>query len=179
MSPLHNASVIATGTEERGTRLVAELTERVSAIEERSGALVPRPRVACLEWLDPLMAAGHWVPELVALAGGELLLGSTGEKAPTVPWEMFCQADPDVIVAQPCGFDLARTRAEMGPLREAPGFGELRAVREGRVVLTDGHHYFNRPGPRLVDSLEILAEILHPDEFDARHRGTAWEPFDA
>ena len=88
-------------------------------------------------------------------------------------------ADPDVIVAIPCGFDLARTRVELAPLTERPGWGELRAVREGRVYLTDGSQYFNRPGPRLVDSLEILAEILHPAEFAPAHRGSAWQSLDA
>jgi iron complex transport system substrate-binding protein len=116
------------------------------------------------------------MPELIALAGGESLFGETGRHSPWLEWQALRAADPDVIVVLPCGFDLARTRREMAPLTRQPGWSELRAVREGRVFLTDGNQYFNRPGPRLVESLEILAEILHPAEFAARHRGTGWEP---
>ena len=123
------------------------------------------------------MAAGNWMPELVALAGGTNVFGETGRHSPWLEWEALRAADPDVIVVLPCGFDLARTRREMAPLAAQPGFGELRAVRAGRVFLTDGNQYFNRPGPRLVESLEILAEILHPDEFPAKHLGTGWEPY--
>ncbi|MGI9592789.1 MAG: ABC transporter substrate-binding protein, partial [Myxococcota bacterium] len=100
-----------------------------------------------------------------------------GSESPWLEWEALFAADPDVIVALPCGFDLARTRAELAPLTERPAWRGLRAVREGRVFVTDGSQYFNRPGPRLVDSLEILAEILHPAEFAPAHRGSAWQVF--
>jgi iron complex transport system substrate-binding protein len=169
----------ALGVTERGREVVKALAERVADVAERTLRIKAQPTVACVEWIDPLMAAGNWMPDLVALAGGHCLFGESGAHSPWMSWDELRAADPDVIVVLPCGFDLARTRAEMGPLRDSPGFGDLRAVREGRVVLTDGNQYFNRPGPRLADSLEILAEILHPDEFAANHRGTAWEVFES
>jgi iron complex transport system substrate-binding protein len=123
------------------------------------------------------MGAGNWMPELVAMAGGEPLFGEAGEHSPWLAWESLREADPDVIVVVPCGFDLARTEAEMASLTARPGWNDLRAVRRERVAIVDGHRYFNRPGPRLVDSLEILAEILHPERFPARRRDAAWRPW--
>ena len=166
----------ALGEPERGEQLTRSLAERIRGIAERAGPAADGPQVACIEWIDPLMAAGNWQPELVALAGGRSLFGTAGEHSPWIRWEELRAADPDVIVVLPCGFDLERVRHEMPPLRAQPGWDELRAVREGRVFLTDGNQYFNRPGPRLVESLEILAEILHPDRFPARHHGIGWQP---
>jgi iron complex transport system substrate-binding protein len=134
--------------------------------------------VACVEWLDPLMAAGNWVPELVELAGGVNLFGEAGRHAPWMSWEQLRAADPDVIVLLPCGFDIARTARDLPALTGRPGWGELRAVRSGRVFLTDGNQYFNRPGPRLVESLEILAEVLHPGAFAFGHEGSGWRRLD-
>src|SRR5262249_54461066 len=124
-----------------------------------------RPTVACLEWLDPLMAAGNWMPELVALAGGVNLFGEAGKHAPWMSWEELSSRDPDVIVLLPCGFDLEKTKMEAALLPSRPEWGRLKAVREGRVYATDGNQFFNRPGPRLVESLEMLAEMLHPAGF--------------
>ena len=166
----------ALGEPERGATLAAELAERIRAVAERSQRLRPQPRVACLEWLDPLMAAGNWVPDLVTLAGGSDPLGPRGVHSPWLELEALVAADPDVIVALPCGFDLERTRRELPVLEAQPEWQSLRAVREGRVYLTDGNQYFNRPGPRLVESLEILAQILHPEEFAPTHRGSGWQP---
>ena len=104
------------------------------------------------------------------------MFGEPGAHSSWMRWEELRAADPDVVVVLPCGFDLERVRTEMAPLQAQPGWDELRAVRDGRVVLTDGNQYFNRPGPRLVDSLEILAEILHPDHLLPQHRGPAWQP---
>ena len=165
----------ACGAAERGRALRAELTERVTEIGERTGAQAPKPTVAIVEWLDPLMSGGNWMPELVALAGGRNLFGTAGAHSPWTTWDDLRRADPDVIVAIPCGFDLARTRRELDALTGRPGFAELRAARTGRVALADGNAYFNRSGPRLVESLEILAEILHPGAFAPVHRGAAWE----
>lgn len=164
----------ALGAPERGRALREQLTARIRDIEERARAL-PRRSLACLEWIDPLMGAGNWMPELVACAGGENTLGAPGEHSPWTSFEALADADPDAIVALPCGFDLPRTRSELAPLVAHPGWKELRAVRDGQVYLTDGNQYFNRPGPRLVESLEILAEILHPDVFAFGHRGRGWE----
>ena len=164
----------AAGVGERGAAVAASLLERVSTLGERSGAL-PRRRVACLEWLDPPMCAGHWIPELVTLAGGENLFGTAGADSRTLEWARLVEADPEVIVAFPCGFDLARTRSECAALTGRPGWSGLRAVAEGRVYLADGNAFFNRPGPRLVESAELLAEMLHPDVFGTEGEGVAWE----
>ena len=165
----------ALGVRERGEALAERLSSRLTNVSERTLRIRPRPRVAAIEWTDPLMAAGNWMPELITLAGGTNLFGETGLHSPWLEWEALRAADPDVIVVLPCGFDLARTRREMAPLAAKPGWGELRAIRSGKLFLADGNQYFNRPGPRLVESLEILAEILHPAEFPARHRGTGWD----
>jgi len=165
----------ALGAPERGRALRDALTGRVAEIGERAAGLGGRLRVACLEWLDPLMGAGNWMPELVALAGGRSAFGHPGEHSPWIAFDDLRAADPDAIALLPCGFDRARTRRELGPLVGTGGWAELRAVREGRVFLLDGNHYFNRPGPRLVESLEILAEILHPQAFRFGHEGRGWE----
>ena len=123
------------------------------------------------------MAAGNWVPELVEMAGGVNLFGEAGKHSPYMTWEQLVDADPEVIAIMPCGWDQARTEPEMHWLTDRPEWGRLRAVRNGRVHLTDGNQYFNRPGPRLVESLEILAEIIHADRFHFGHRGKGWEKF--
>jgi iron complex transport system substrate-binding protein len=165
----------ALGAPERGVALRDALSARVAAIGERSAALPTRPCVACLEWIEPLMGAGHWMPELVALAGGQSLYGRAGEPSPWVRWEDVRAADPDVVLVAACGFDRARARRELRPLLAQPGFAALSAARAGRVYVLDGNAYFNRPGPRLVESLEILAEILHPEAFRFGHEGSGWE----
>jgi len=161
--------------QEAGEKLVARLQAEMAAIEEQAAHATHRPTVAAIEWLDPLMAAGNWVPELIAKAGGRNLFGEAGQHSPWMTWDELREADPDVIIALPCGFDLSRTRSEMMRLAEDPRWRQLRAVRERRVFLCDGNQYMNRPGPRLVDSLEIFAEILHPELFEARRKGTGWE----
>jgi iron complex transport system substrate-binding protein len=164
----------ALGVPERGVQLVTRLRARMRGIAERASARA-RPRVACIEWLAPLMVAGHWTPELIALAGAEDALGTPGVHAGPLPFEQLAAADPDVIFVTPCGFDLARTRAELPALTAEPGWSQLRAVQERRVFLGDGSALFNRPGPRVVETLECLAEALHPDAFRFGHEGTGWE----
>jgi iron complex transport system substrate-binding protein len=137
-----------------------------------------RPSIACLEWIDPLMSAGNWVPELVEIAGGRNLLGTAGKHSPWLAWDELVACDGDVIAVMPCGFDIARTRAEMTPLTQDARWQTLRAVREGRVFLTDGNQFFNRPGPRVVESARILAAILHPDLGDNSLEGAGWVKFD-
>jgi iron complex transport system substrate-binding protein len=154
--------------------LVNSLRRRVDEIAERATTAHHQPSVVCVEWLDPLMAAGNWVPELVALAGGHDLLGRKGAHSGWIDFAAIAAADPEVIVFLPCGFDLARTRAEADALLAHPGWDELTAVRRGTVFAVDGNQYFNRPGPRLVDSLEILAEILHPERFAPHSEGEGW-----
>jgi iron complex transport system substrate-binding protein len=167
----------ALGAPERGHALATELANRISEVAQRAQRLQPRPRVACVEWLDPLMAAGNWVPELVTLAGGEPLLASPGAHSDWLAADALAEADPDRIVVMPCGFDLTRTRAELASVVQESRWQGLRAVRDGRLAVVDGNQYFNRPGPRLVESLEILAEILHPGEFEPGHRDRAWQWF--
>jgi len=164
---------VAIGRAEAGTALVAEMKRRLDAVAVTASAL-KKPRVACIEWIEPLMAAGNWMPELVALAGGENLFGEAGRHSPWMTLDQLVAADPEIIVVLPCGFDIERCRAEMPALAEKPAWRTLRAVRDGRVFLTDGNQYFNRPGPRLADSAEILAEILHPAHFSFGYSGKAW-----
>jgi iron complex transport system substrate-binding protein len=164
----------ALGVPERGAALVAQLQTRLDAVTTRAASLAERPTVACIEWLDPLMAAGNWLPELVERAGGVNLFGAAGQHSPWLEWEALRAADPATIVILPCGFDIERTRRELPALTGRPAWGELRAVRNSRVYLTDGNQYFNRPGPRLVDSLEILFEVLHPEQPGYGHEGRGW-----
>jgi iron complex transport system substrate-binding protein len=166
----------ALGNRHDGEAVVARLRERMAKIQERAQASPQRPRVALIEWIEPLMAGGNWMPELIEMAGGKNLFGSAGAHSPWLEHDALYASDPDVIVVAPCGFDLARTRSEMLALTQRPQWQALRAVTGGRVYLTDGHHFFNRPGPRLAESLEILAEVLHPQSMQSRHRGEAWMP---
>jgi iron complex transport system substrate-binding protein len=164
----------ALGASGHGEALVSELTARMTAVAARAGASSSKPTVACIEWIEPLMAAGNWVPELVEMAGGRNLFGQAGKHSPWLGWEEIVAADPDIVLVLPCGFDIPRTRAELGPLLSRPEWNRLNAVRERRVCLMDGNQYFNRPGPRLADSLEILAEIFHPEMFFFGHEGKGW-----
>lgn len=134
-----------------------------------------RPTVACIEWAEPLMAAGNWIPELVTLAGGRSLFGTVGQHSPWLQWQTLIEADPDVIVLMPCGYDLQRTRQDANLLAQHADWSNLKAVQLSKVYITDGNQYFNRPGPRLVDSLEILTEILHPNLFAPQHEDTGWQ----
>jgi iron complex transport system substrate-binding protein len=160
---------------ERGEALVAQMQQRFAAIAERARAESERRSVACIEWIDPLMAAGNWMPELVEMAGGVNLFGEAGKHAPWMTWEELRAKDPDVIVALPCGWEIERGRQELTALTRRAGWSDLRAVRTGRVVVADGNQYFNRPGPRLAESLEILAEVLHPELFRFGHEGKGWQ----
>jgi iron complex transport system substrate-binding protein len=164
----------ALGRERQGKRLVEELKARMARIAEQSGAARMRPCGAMIEWIDPLMAGGNWMPELVEMAGGENLFGVAGQPSPWLDWDEVVTADPDLILVHPCGFDMARTLQEMPLLERHPGWRELKAVRRGRIFVGDGNQYFNRPGPRIVESLEIMAEIFHPELFPSRHEGEGW-----
>jgi iron complex transport system substrate-binding protein len=165
----------ALSVREAGTGLVERLRSRIAAVAARARSLPARPRIACIEWIDPLVVAGNWVPELVELAGGINLFGEAGKHSPWMTFEQLLAADPDVIVIMPCGFDIARSRSELPPLTERPEWPGLRAVQDGQVFLADGNQFFNRPGPRLVESLEILAEVLHPKAFHFGHEGAGWQ----
>ncbi len=167
----------ALGASDAAERVVAELQARMNAIAETAADLPEKPTVATVEWIDPLMAAGHWMPELVAMAGGRNLFGAAGGPAPWIDWEDLRAADPDIVLVLPCGFGIERSLAEMPALTAQPGWPNLRAVQNDRVFVTDGNRYFNRPGPRLAESLEILAEILHPAHFGFGREGKGWRRY--
>ena len=168
----------ALGCAESGRSWVGTLQGRIEQVRRDCGAAAAEgsaaPRVAVIEWADPLMTAGHWTMELVALAGGAPVIGAPRDPSLRFEWGELAAADPDVIVIAPCGFDLARTRKDAALLREDPRWGALRAVQSGRAAIIDGSQYINRPGPRVVESFEIIAEVLHPGR-SYGHRGAAWE----
>ncbi|MFQ5935852.1 MAG: cobalamin-binding protein [Acidiferrobacterales bacterium] len=165
----------AVGNPQAARTLNSRLQQRIATVVEAARDIQARPTVACIEWIDPLMAAGNWVPELVELAAGVNLFTTAGEHSPSLRWDELRARDPDVILVMPCGFDIARSRRELAALTQRSGWQRLRAVQAARVFLTDGNRYFNRPGPRLVDSLEILAEVLHPQRFHFGHAGSGWQ----
>jgi iron complex transport system substrate-binding protein len=157
----------ALGVADRADAVVASLEARIEAVRARvAGA--PRRRCVLLEWIAPPYRSGHWDPELVEIAGGHDPVGRAGEDAAAVPWDAIRDAAPEMLVVACCGFDVARTRRDLPTLAAYPGFAELPAVRAGEVWLVDGAAYFSRPGPRLVDSLEILARLMHPGRFAER-----------
>jgi iron complex transport system substrate-binding protein len=161
---------------DRGAELIAKLQGRMAEIAAVARVQSARPTVACIEWIEPLMSAGNWMPELVEMAGGVHLFGVAGRHSPRMTWEQVCSGDPEVIFVMPCGWDIRKSRQEMAVLTAKSEWPLLRAVRDGRVYLADGNQFFNRPGPRLAESLEILAEVLHPGAFAFGHQGTGWQP---
>jgi iron complex transport system substrate-binding protein len=163
----------AVGLPAVGVDVAGRLAARIADLRARTREL-SRPTVATLDWIDPLMAGGNWMPTLVDAAGGRDPLGTPGGHAPMLAWADLRRADPDVLAAMPCGFDIAQARADMCTLENQSGWSDLTAVRNGRVAITDGNAFFNRPGPRLLESAEILAEILHPEHFAFGHAGRNW-----
>lgn len=158
-----NITTIAglTGRAAAGTQLVESLRARERALHERTAGL-PRVRTLLLEWTDPPMSAGHWTPGLIELAGGSPVLGNPGANSVTLEWDAVAAADPDAVIVAPCGFGLEQARAALAALENVPQFAAMRAVRSGRAYAIDGNAYVNRPGPRLIDTAEILAACLHP-----------------
>ena len=153
-----------------GAHLVENIKDEMASIAARAkGSL----RVVNLEWQEPLMAAGNWIPELTEMLGAKNLFGKAGEHSPWLEWDDVLKADPDVIICMPCGYNLKQTRAEMHWLTSRKDWAKLQA----RVYLADGNQFFNRPGPRVADSLRILAEILYPESFGSSLEGKGWEKF--
>jgi iron complex transport system substrate-binding protein len=159
---------------EKGRDLLSRLKNRVVDVILKTCMIKKRTPVACLVCLDPLMAAGHWVPEMVELAGGRDLLGLPGRPSAGMEWKKLEQVDPDAIVLMPCGFGLERARREAAALANRHEWRKLRAVKSRNVFVADGNHYFNRPGPRAVESIEILAEIFQPKLFSFGHENRGW-----
>lgn len=172
----------ATGREERAREVRTELEERIAAVRDRTAGLglesEDRPRVAIFDWTDPAMIAGHWTAELVEWAGGEYGLADPGERSRPREWDEIRDYDPEVVIVAPCGFDLEQTAANRTDLTEREGWADLTAVREGRVWAMDGDHYLNRPGPRLVDTLEAVAPIVQPGPGDVGPPTEVAIPFD-
>ncbi len=160
--------------EKDARRLVAGYQSRLERLRARTAAQPEHPRVAILEWLDPLMAAGNWTPELAEIAGGINLFGEVGTHSPWLAWEELAAADPDVIILTPCGFTLERTLQDIPLLEANPAWALLSAVRNGRVFAVDGNQYFNRSGPRLVESAEILATLLSGQEMAEGLDHSSW-----
>jgi iron complex transport system substrate-binding protein len=159
----------AAGCPDQARHYVAGLRARVDAVRTKTLDLPPdqRPRVAAIEWLDPMMIAGNWMPELIEIAGGIGGLATAGEQSRYVGWEDVLAYDPEVIVLLPCGFDLERTVEEANSLASLAAWRRITAANQRRVYAVDGNAYFNRSGPRMVDSLEILAYLIHPELFGA------------
>jgi iron complex transport system substrate-binding protein len=167
----------ACGFSERGVQLVRALRQRMrNTSKQARTSAEERKKVICIEWIEPLMTAGNWVPRLVQMVGGEPLFAKEGKHSNFIDWQDIMDADPDVIILMPCGYKMHQTFENLHFLINRPEWNLLRAVRNQEVFLTDGNHFFNRPGPRLADSLEILAEILHPGHFKSKYYGTGWIP---
>jgi iron complex transport system substrate-binding protein len=165
------------GVAQRAEALINELRARIERVRARTAQAERRPRVACLEWLNPTFGPGHWLPELIELAGGRPGLGVAHSDSRRVAWEDVIAFAPEIIVVTPCGFDLRRTVEEAERvLPSRNGWAALPAVRKGRVYAVDGNAYFSRPGPRIVDSLELMAELIHPELCAGWGPHDAWQP---
>ncbi len=162
------------GVPQRAAGIVKALRQRIEQVARRAADAPSRPRVFAMEWLDPPFIGGHWVPEMVRLAGGADGLGREGHPSRQIGWDEIAAYDPDVVVLMPCGYNLAQTLRDLGQVKLPDAWAKLQAVRSGQVYAVDGSACFNRPGPRIVDGLEILAEILHPDRFPRTKPPEAW-----
>ncbi|WP_425617636.1 cobalamin-binding protein [Anatilimnocola sp. NA78] len=169
----------AVGATTQAAALIGEYRRRISAVTSRTKTLgsEDRPRVLCIEWIAPLMPAGNWTPELISLAGGESGLATAGQHSRYATWDEVAAFDPQVILIAPCGFDLPRTLKEAEQLASIPGWAQLAAVRSGRVFAIDGNALLNRSGPRLIESLELLAQLLHPEMFGDFGLTNFWCPW--
>jgi iron complex transport system substrate-binding protein len=156
----------ALGRTERALEVVSQLEGRIDTVERAAGATESRPRTAVLDWLDPVMVAGHWIPGMVDLAGGRYGLAERGARSRPREWETILSYDPEVLVLSPCGFDVQQTTENLTDVTAREGWDDLTAVQRDEVYIVDGHHYVNRPGPRLIETLEFLAWILHPEQFE-------------
>jgi iron complex transport system substrate-binding protein len=157
---------------------IQELRSRISAVHEKTRDISYRPRVLCLEWVNPPYCGGHWMKELVHLAGGKDDLANLHRPSYRIPWEKVTQFSPEVMVLTCCGFNLSRCEQERASLLQFPGVRELPAVKTGRVFATDGSSYFSRPGPRIVESLELLAHLIHPELYPAPPLSDAFSRLD-
>ncbi|MDE1724418.1 MAG: cobalamin-binding protein [Thaumarchaeota archaeon] len=151
------------GKQEKAKEFVEKLQKRITRIKNTN--IVSKPKVLCIEWLDPLFSAGHWVPQMVEIAGGINGISSTGDKSRRMQIEEIAKFDPDIVILMPCGFDVQRTLVEYENLLESTNWRKIKAVNRGQVYAVNANEYFSKPGPRTVTGLEILAKIIHPDTF--------------
>ena len=164
----------ATGREDRANQLVHQLQVRIQVVKDRLLPVAERPRVFCMEWFSPPYNAGHWMPELVEMAGGDDAIGQKGKDSKRIAWEQVLEYDPEVLILTPCGYDLNGTIAQVHLLARYPDWKQLTAVRENRIYAVDANSYFARPGPRVVDGIELLAALFHPKEFKWEGRPDAY-----
>ncbi len=155
--------------------LIEDLNDRIEIVKHKVKFVKHRPEIVCIEWMEPLMSAGHWTPQLINYAGGEALLSEPFEKSKYISWDQLKEADPDGIIIAACGFTMEKIKEEMSALQSNQTWNELKAVQKGHVFIADGNAYFNRSGPRLVDTLEIIAEILQVNQFYYGFENEAWE----
>jgi iron complex transport system substrate-binding protein len=167
------------GIEEKGISLIEDLQERVDIVKHKLKFFPTKPKVACIEWLSPMMVAGNWIPELVEIAGGTPILAENGKHSPFVEWQQIYDENPDVIIIAPCGFTIDRTLREIDLLINLPGWRDLAAVKNNLVYIADGNAYFNRSGPRIVDSIEMMAEMITPKYFVFGYEGAGWIKFES
>jgi iron complex transport system substrate-binding protein len=165
------------GVPDRGADLIDRMHERTDLIKHKLKFITQKPTVACIEWIEPLMIAGNWTPEMVEIAGGESVLAKSGKHSPAINWMDLVQADPEIIIVMPCGFSIERTLKEMDTLLQQSYFRDLQAVKNNQLFIADGNQYFNRSGPRIADSVEILAEIINPKQFIFGYEGEGWIKF--
>jgi iron complex transport system substrate-binding protein len=172
-------TAVTLGVAEKGKELVEELEERIDLIKHKLKFFPEKPKVAIIEWLSPIMVAGNWIPELVEIAGGQSLLAENGKHSPFVEWQQIYDANPDILIVAPCGFSISRTLQEIDLLLNLPGWRDLKAVKNNQVYIADGNAYFNRSGPRIVDTIEMLAEMITPKYFNFGYEGEGWIKFES
>lgn len=165
------------GVPEAGVELLELSEERIDIIRHKLKFISERPSVACVEWLSPLMIAGNWTPEIVEIAGGNPVLTLSGKHSSYINFEDIVKANPDILVIMPCGFSIQRTLQEINLLIDLQGWSDLKAVQNQKIFVVDGNQYFNRSGPRITDSIEIMAEIINPKQFVFGYEGNGWLNF--
>ena len=160
---------------EINNKLIKNLSKRLKKIKELSSKQKNKPLVACVEWIDPLMIAGNWIPEMVEIAGGKNILRKSGNNSHWIKFKEIINQNPEIIIFLPCGFNIKKTKEEVKNLLKQNGdWQSLKAVKNKKLFVADGNQFFNRPGPRLIESLEIFAEIINPSFFNFNHEGTGW-----